>query len=381
MTQAPTYLDIHVIQTVPPANLNRDDADSPKQAVYGDVLRARVSSQAWKRAARLDFVARAPMHADSGVRTLRVPKMLADALAEDGMPGEAAERIAVAAREAWGITPRGKNASPLGNDLETSYLLFLGREQVTRMAALLRQADLAGLDSAALKKAVGELDFGSVIGTGHPVDVALFGRMVADRAEWNVDASTQVAHALSTHGIDVEFDYFTAVDDENTEEETGAGMIGTIEFNSATLYRYANVGIHQLLENLEGDVDAAFSALRAFVPSFVLSMPSGHQNSFGHRTAPQAVALVVRQGQPVNLVTAFESPVRANSGRGIAPQSIERLGAELARATELWGLQPASVHATYAAAAPVTGLGPSVPFADALEGAVASVRTAALGSE
>ncbi len=56
------YVDVHVLQTVPPSNLNRDDAGAPKQAVYGGARRARVSSQAWKRATRKSFG-----QADSGV--------------------------------------------------------------------------------------------------------------------------------------------------------------------------------------------------------------------------------------------------------------------------------------------------------------------------
>ena len=109
--------------------------------------------------------------------------------------------------------------------------------------------------------------------------------MVADIPDLNVDAATQVAHALSTHATELEFDYFTAVDDENEKEETGAGMIGTIGFNSATLYRYATVGLHQLMENLP-DADAALDAVGLFVSSFARSMPTGYANSFAHRTLP-----------------------------------------------------------------------------------------------
>src|SRR5690606_3506822 len=82
------------------------------------------------------------------------------------------------------------------------------------------------------------------------VAIALFGRMVADVADINVDAAVQVAHALSVHRVDNESDYYTAVDDENTDDETGAGMIGTVDFNSATLYRYAALGVHQLAATL-----------------------------------------------------------------------------------------------------------------------------------
>lgn len=168
--------------------------------------------------------------------------------------------------------------------------------------------------------------------------------MVANLADLNVDAATQVAHALSTHAVDTEFDYFTAVDDENEKGETGAGMIGTVEFTSATLYRYATVGVHQLLDNLDHDGDAALDGLRGFLTGFVTSMPSGHQNSFAHRTQPELVTFVVRDDQPVNLVSAFEDPV---TGPGVATRSVQRLATELDRSTRLWGAQPQLVVSTY----------------------------------
>jgi CRISPR system Cascade subunit CasC len=134
--------------------------------------------------------------------------------------------------------------------------------------------------------------------------------MVADDADLNVDASVQVAHALSTHAAEIEQDYFTAVDDKNIgSNETGAGMIGTVEFNAATLYRYATVNVDLLRKNLAGDNEATARAVEAFVRGFVLSMPTGKQNTFANRTVPDGVIIAVRDDQPINLVGAFEEPV------------------------------------------------------------------------
>jgi len=203
--------------------------------------------------------------------------------------------------------------------------------------------------------------------------------MVADIPGLNVDAATQVAHALSTHAVETEFDYYTAVDDENTES-TGAGMIGTVEFNSATLYRFATVGIHQLLDNLGGDVEATTTALEVFLTAFAYSMPSGHQNTFGNRTLPTLVSIALRESQPVNLVSAFEEPVR--SAAGIAAESLQRLATEMARTSELWGLAPVAVWSTYSPSPDATRdaavrevLGAALPFKDAVSAATESVRT------
>ncbi len=352
----PLYVDVHVLQTVPPSNLNRDDAGSPKQAVFGGVRRARVSSQAWKRATRQGFagLADAP-DLSLGTRTKRLRQLLEERFVAAGQDAAAAEQWSEQCITALGITAdKGKKT--------TAYLLFLGLAQVDELARVVQAARDGDNEPTADQ-------LRPVLATGHSVDVALFGRMVADLATLNVDAATQVAHALSTHAVEIEFDYFTAVDDQNEASETGAGMIGTVEFSSATLYRFATVGVHQLSDNLDGDPAATLAALKAFLLSFVTSMPTGHQNSFAHRTRPDLVTLVVRTDQPVNLVSAFEDPVPAP---GIVQTSVARLAAELARGSELWGNPPELVVTTYqprdAAAEPdLPALGERAAFPDAVE--------------
>ena len=368
-----TYVDVHILQTVPPSNLNRDDAGSPKQAVYGGARRARVSSQAWKRATRVAFADHI-QESELATRTKRISKLLADRLAvRTGLDLESATRVVT-----YLLTPLGIRAGKKA--AETAYLLFFGRPQIDRLVDLIadRAGELAALDDKALGAAVGDLPVKEQLATGHPIDVALFGRMVADIPGLNVDAATQVAHALSTHAMETEFDYFTAVDDENIES-TGAGMIGTVEFNSATLYRFATVGIHQLLDNLGGDVEATMTALEVFLTAFAYSMPSGHQNTFGNRTLPALVSVVLREDQPVNLVSAFEEPVRSTAG--IAGKSAHRLIAEMVRTIELWGLAPIAVFSTYSPISDEPGsvavrdtLGVSLPFKDMVSAATGSVR-------
>jgi CRISPR system Cascade subunit CasC len=298
-----TIVDIHVLQTVPPSNLNRDDTGSPKTARYGGVVRSRVSSQAWKRATRTafdDLLDRSEL----GVRTKRLVEMLSDEITkQDPSLADRAVELAKAVLAALNIKvipPRGKKELPE----ESGYLVFLSNLQVTALAALGIEHGRSGaaIDKKAAKKAAD---------TEHSVDVALFGRMVAEDTDLNVDAAAQVAHALSVHAVETEYDYFTAVDDHkdaDEEEDAGASMIGTVEFNSSTLYRYANVDVDRLTENL-GDAKATRRALEAFVRGFVLSMPTGKQNTFGNRTLPDAVYLVLRETQSINLVGAFEEAV------------------------------------------------------------------------
>ncbi|MFD7713507.1 type I-E CRISPR-associated protein Cas7/Cse4/CasC [Streptomyces sp. NPDC059786] len=339
MTQR-LYIDLHIVQTVPPANLNRDDQGNPKEAVYGGVRRSRISSQAWKRATRRHFDAQAPQP-DRATRTRRLASELTTRISRStGLDREETGPIAAALLGQLGLS-QGKKAG------DTAYLLFYGNAQLDAVAALVtdRAADLAALEDKALAEAVKDLPVADAFQTGHPVGVALFGRMVADIPKLNVDAAVQVAHALSTHETQLEFDYFTAVDDQNERDETGAGMIGTIGFNSATLYRYATVGFAQLTDNLGGDTDTALDALDRFIDSFARSAPTGYQNAFAHRTRPSLIAAVVRTDQPVNLVSAFEEPVAARAGLQAA--SARRLAEEYLTATRIWGDAPLYTAASH----------------------------------
>ncbi len=233
-----TIVDIHILQTVPPSNLNRDDTGTPKSALYGGVRRARVSSQAWKRATREAFNDLLPP-SELGVRTKKVAEVLAEritALAPATDPvhavGLAAEmlrtatgsKIEVPKRKAKGDQVEGEGAD--GAAPESSYLMFLSTRQLDALAALAVELDTGdGLKSfqAALKKKENKTAAQQAVDTRHSVDIALFGRMVADSTDLNVEAATQVAHAISVHKSEIESDYYTAVDDKNTDARWAPG--------------------------------------------------------------------------------------------------------------------------------------------------------------
>jgi len=285
-----TIVDIHILQTVPPSNLNRDDTGSPKTATYGGARRARVSSQCWKRATRTDFEATLD-RADLGVRTRRVIELLAaEITALAPTLEERADELAEAVFKEIGIVTKSPRKEAPG---EAGYLVFLSRRQIEALA----RAAVAGADADDVSTALRDANVKNLADREHSVDIALFGRMVADQADMNVDAAAQVAHAISVHPVETEFDYFTAVDDyvEDIGEETGAGMIGTVEFNSSTLYRYATVDVNRLADNL-GDTVATQRAVEVFVRSFVRSMPTGKQNTFANRTLPEAVLIATAAG-------------------------------------------------------------------------------------
>ncbi|QAS70544.1 type I-E CRISPR-associated protein Cas7/Cse4/CasC [Oenococcus sicerae] len=305
MTNENIYLDIHVLQTVPSSNINRDDTGSPKTAFYGGVTRSRVSSQSWKRAMRVFFNSEGTE--TSGLRTKDVVKLLSQSIRrlDTGIKDEDAIAKSIGVLTACKIK--------IDKDNQTGALLLISRGQIQKIAQYV--LDHETYDKKVLKE---------IFNGEQSLDLALFGRMVADNPELNVEGSAQVAHALSTHEVVPEFDYFTALDDLQPDDNAGASMLGTIEYNSSTLYRYANLNFRELEQNLGSDV--AIKGALQYVKSFLLSMPTGKQNTFANKTLPSYVMVTIRNDTPVNLVSAFENPVKSNDG--YVDTSIQRLESE-----------------------------------------------------
>ena len=265
------YVDFHVLQTVPPSCVNRDDTGSPKTAVYGGAVRARVSSQAWKHAMRVMFTGEMSDAVETGYRTKKGTDLVAKqikALAPDA--------------DAFKLTQEIFKMLKIKADEDgTKALFFLSDAQAKALAKL---AVEGCKDKNRYKEALKEAP---------SADMALFGRMVADDPSLNYDAAAQVAHSISTHTVQNEFDYFTAVDDCAPEDNAGAGHLGTVEYNSATLYRYATVNVLELVRTL--GAEQAAQTVRAFGEAFIRSMPTGKQNSFANRTLPDAVYVTLRR--------------------------------------------------------------------------------------
>ncbi|WGD37190.1 type I-E CRISPR-associated protein Cas7/Cse4/CasC [Lysinibacter sp. HNR] len=348
------YIDIHTIHTVPPSNMNRDDTGNPKEAVYGGVNRARVSSQSKKRATRTYFAEGRVDTEKDATRTRRLPKVVQERLVSLlEMEPEASKKLA----DLIINTLKNQKAKPLKRDPkdndQLTYAFFYGQSQIdswinNHKDSLLDYAKNGNLEG---DKGQAEFDkqfrFEDAFTTGHPAHVALFGRMIADIPNLNVDAAVQVAHSLSTHAVQNQFDYFTAVDDQNTNEETGSSMIGSVAFNSATLYNFASISLQDLRENLDGDLNATKSSILKFIESFAKSMPSGHRNSFAHSTRPSLVTVIIRSDQPVNFVNAFEEPVPTQTKEGMESISIQKLAQEINQESNRWGDKPIATISTY----------------------------------
>lgn len=363
-----TFVDIHALQTLPPSNINRDDTGSPKSAFFGGVQRQRVSSQAWKSAIRRDF----ELHLDRsklGVRTrLIADKVVARILdLASEFDADAAEE---AVKQAFTAVKNPKNKKyvklerqegekRISDRAVSSAALFLSNQQIDKLAQAIIEANGEKIPPKQVQE---------ILNTEHGIEIALFGRMLADAPDFNVDAACQVAHALSVHGTEPDFDYYTAVDDvvRSAGDSTGASMIGTIEMASSTLYRYANINLDALITNL-GDTSASVEATLAFVRAFVGSMPTGKQNSFAARTLPDAVIVTVRNDRPISYVNAFEKAITEVEGRRVV--AARALASEAKNIEEAYGYEPVAsyVLALGDLKEELAGLGESVSLKGLLE--------------
>jgi CRISPR system Cascade subunit CasC len=305
------FLQLHLLSFFPPANLNRDDTGRPKTAVVGGTTRLRLSSQALKRAWRSSDAFAAALAGHLGQRTQRLGEVVQEFLRERGM--EEAKALETA-REIAGVFGKIKDAKD-DDPARIEQLAFISPEERAAALALAERA-LAGekLDVKAadlLRRA------------DTAADIALFGRMLAADPDYNREAAAQVAHAITTHRVTVEDDYYTAVDDLKTRaEDAGAGFLGEAAFGSGVFYLYLCVDRALLLKNLGGDAALAATALGALTEAAATVAPRGKQNSFAAHGRAHYVLAEAGDQQPRTLAGAF---ARAVQGEDLVAASIAAL--------------------------------------------------------
>lgn len=290
-----TFLQFHVLMGYGPSNPNRDDLGKPKQAKIGGYNRLRISSQSLKRALRESSFFAFSMKDNLGTRTKKIRDALKDRGITNGVDAVLADTAAESIAAVFG---------KIGDDGKATTLAFISPEE-WKNAELAFDRLVAGenIPNADLKKMI-------LCRADGAVDIAMFGRMLADDADYNRDAAVQVSHAFTTHVAQAEDDFFTAVDDLNKREETGAGHMGDHEFGSGIFYTYICVNCDLLIENLGGDKELAAKAVEALASALPQTTPGGKQNSFAHH--PRAHYVLVESGKaaPHNLDAAFYEPVR-----------------------------------------------------------------------
>ncbi len=315
------FLQLHILTSYPPSNVNRDDLGRPKTAVMGGRERLRISSQSLKRAWRTSEVFEAAVAQEHrGVRTKELGKQVYSKLLEEGVKEKDAREWA---RDVAGVF--GKLRKPAESkkskkddsektsqrkelqDLEIEQLVHVGQPELDAIAELINELVKRG-------KGPTDEDLELLRKETHAADIALFGRMLASSPNYNVEAAAQVAHALTVHSVAVEDDFFSAVDDLNRgDEDRGAGHLGSTEFAAGLFYLYICIDRNLLQDNLrnDGQVDptAAEQAIRGLVEAAATIPPGGKQNSFGSRVYASRVLAEKGDGQPRSLSVAYLRPV------------------------------------------------------------------------
>lgn len=349
------FVELHMIQNFGPSCLNRDDTNTPKDCFFGGFRRARISSQCLKSAIRDYFNSQLDEFSGKmGVRTRLLPKTLIDMLVEKGKKEDQVTNIV---KNVLAVLLLNKKDQKKVKKIESLFdnkekkmdiLIFINRNTPKRITDII----IDNWDDFNSEKITSEMRktleplIDEIKSTFDP-DIALFGRMVASKADLNVDAACYMAHALSTHKVDMEMDFYTAIDDLQEQEESGAGMMGIIMYNSSCFYRYSVLSVDQLVKNLQDDSDYAVSVIKAFIEASINAIPTGKQTSMAAFNKPDFIMITTRTDQPWSLVNAFASPtIISMKNTDLINQSIIQLEGYLKDMLELYGT-PSNLNLNY----------------------------------
>lgn len=359
-------IELHILQSFPVSCLNRDDLGSPKSAIFGGKRRARISSQCLKRAQRELFTEYEPEFSQ-GERTKLLISAFEERLSmrpdaeqkmdawnaelskiystgkkkkDDKKKDESNDSLTLAGKlaEAWGKLDSKKDSKDNKKSTTLTYLSMAEMEAMIDAAvAVLDDTGLTDADKAkkfdkGLKDAIRSVQLKDA------ADIALFGRMIANDPSMNVEGAAMFTHALSTHCSEPEIDFYAAVDDLQPQEESGAGMTGVLEFNSACYYRYIGINLDLLKSNMASTgIEDIKRIVAAFIRSALMSVPHARQNSMNAATLPGYVMGTYRsKGHPLQLVNAFEKPIKQN----YMEESIKALVDESTKLQKTWGITP-----------------------------------------
>lgn len=338
MTQ---FVQFHLLTSYPPSNLNRDDLGRPKSAMFGGKNRLRISSQCLKRTWRTSELFEAALDGHVGTRTRRIGDIAFTRLTEGGVKEEVALKWSFEIADQFGKMPvTASSKVKERKDIRTQQLVHVSpaEQHAVEDLAKVLAAENRGPETAELQ----------LLRRDHAAaDIGMFGRMLAAAPSYNTEAAVQVAHALTVHAVDIEDDYFTAVDDLNRpsefsaagheDDDSGAGHIGELGFGAGVFYLYICVDRDLLEKNLQGDEELVARTLQALIEAACKTSPSGKQNSFASRALAHFVLAEKGTEQPRSLSSAFLNPVDTEN---VLQQAIQRLEDTRDKFAKVYGEAP-----------------------------------------
>ena len=312
------FTQVHVLTAYPPSNPNRDDQGRPKSAMYGQVQRLRISSQAAKRSVRTSSVMRERLAGHMGIRTQQIGEQIREHLVEHGAEFDAAVEIAKRLATVFG---KVDEEALKGNDpkVKLRQLAFISpTEREEAFAWAVRALEGEEIPADINRQVLQHHD--------KAVDIAMFGRMLANDAEYNREAAVQFSHAISTHRASIEDDYVTAVDDlKASAGGAHAAFVGDAAFGSGVFYLYTCLDNELLVQNLGGDRALAKMGAAAFVEALALSTPKGGVNSYAQHGRAGYMFVEAGDIQPRSLASAFLRPVADEDVLGASVKAMETI--------------------------------------------------------
>ncbi len=323
------FIQLHLLTSYPPANLNRDDLGRPKTAKMGGIDRLRVSSQSLKRTWRMSDLFQDALSGHIGTRTKRIGNGVYKKLIAGGIAEKHALEWAKQIAGQFGALEKDKD-NPL-NELEIAQLVHVSPAEQQGMDELIDKL-------IAEQRAPEAEELELLRHENTAADIALFGRMLASKPVFNTEAACQVAHAISVHPVVIEDDYFTAVDDLNDHsEDAGAAHIGETGFAAGLFYSYICINKSLLVDNLNGDEALANRAIKALTETATKVAPEGKQNSFGSRAYASYVLAEKGTQQPRSLSVAFLKPIDQRQSDDFATDAIAALSGQKQKFDQVYG--------------------------------------------
>lgn len=355
------FLDLHALQAIPAANLNRNDAQEPKTIEVGNTIRAMVSSQAWKRPIRLDIEEELQ---EPAARTRQVPVVLADHLRQEGWPADLA--AFAGAQVARSATTDGLKTDPAnkGRTLALAYVPADITDALTDLCTEHRTAledghaeHTAAAKKPALKPLLPAKKVAAIL-SRRTDSIALLGRMHAELPGAHVEAALQMAPAFSVHKADLQPDYFTAVEEWPQPGDRGSAHLQTAFLTTGLFYRFATVNLTALLGNLNGDTGRAQRLLTALTDAFIMTLPQAKKTATAHHSLPDLIHYTIRDRRPVSYSAAFEQPVTAHPRGGYTQPARDALTSYATAVDRLIGTRRRLAHGHAGAFdTPITALG------------------------
>ena len=324
------FIEIHIIHSVSASRINRDRESKLKTIIFGGQKRVRLSAATQKRATRIFTRENQLLHKDhQAQRSRQLAKKVIELLGTTEFGQIELEQATLLTERAFAAI-----GMPLDKRQFNEYLIFHSEIELKAFCQAIFQCqdqlthwEYSGSDKKKIKDSFPKEQqrlLASVFELQRNLELALYGRHLADLPLGKVDGEVMMMHAFSVHAMYDETDFFASIDDYAPNDEADAGMLKDLGIASPTFYRFSAINLGSLAQQIKSDELAKLGA-SAFIQSFVLGFPSGGNHSYFANTPPVYVLIQLVKNNPTNMAAAFERSIIAPRNRSMSEVAIEQL--------------------------------------------------------